>query len=233
MSNRKNVAYAVSEEAYEMIQYQEHEGIQYGICERSDLDEMVILLSDNFTRFDPPAVAAGISSKEFEEFIRIFLPNVASDGLTIIARTADTSETVGALLTDDAAVPPPAALESISGKFDPVLDILGRLGKEYWQAKELEPGEYLHLFLLGVARPFTGRGIARQLVRVCLKNGVQKGFRVGVTEATNDISQHIFRQQGFVERVSRSYQDFRYEGNAVFASIKEHAGPMLMDKDLL
>ncbi len=216
-----------------MVQIREYEGIQYGLCETSELDEMVILLADTFSRFDPPAVAAGISSKEFEEFIRIFLPNVASDGLTIIARTADTSEMVGALLTEDAYAPLPAELEFISRKFEPVLDILGRLGTEYWQGKELNPREYLHLFLLGVVRPFTGRGIARQLVRSCLENGVQKGYRVGVTEATNDISQHIFRQQGFIERVRRSYQDYRYEGNAVFASIKEHAGPMLMDKDLL
>ena len=216
-----------------MVHIREYEGIQYGLCDTSELDEMVILLADTFSRFDPPAVAAGISSKEFEEFIRIFLPNVASDGLTIIARTADTSEMVGALLTEDASAPPPAELEFVGGKFEPVFDILGRLGTEYWHGKELNPGEYLHLFLLGVARPFTGRGIAQQLVRVCLGNGVQKGYRVGVTEATNNISQHIFRQQGFIERVRRSYQDYRYEGNVVFASIKEHAGPMLMDKDLL
>ncbi len=49
-----------------MVQIREYEGIQYGLCETSELDEMVILLADTFSRFDPPAVAAGISSKEFE-----------------------------------------------------------------------------------------------------------------------------------------------------------------------
>ena len=216
-----------------MIQFSERSGIQYGICETSDLDEMAILLAENVTRFDPPAVATGITPKEFEAFVQIFVPNVASDGLTIIARTAETGEMVGALLTEDAFSPPPTGLDHLSGNFEPIIDILDQLGTEYWQDKEPNPGEYLHLFLLGVAQPFTGRGIAHQLVSVCLENGIQKGYRVGVTEATNNISQHIFRQQGFVERVQRSYQDYRYQGNAVFASIEEHAGPMLMDKDLM
>jgi hypothetical protein len=55
---------------------------------------------------------------------------------------------------------------------------------------------------------------------------------VAVTEATNKASQHIFRKLGFVERVWRSYRDYRIDGQAVFASIVEHGGPILMDKQL-
>ena len=55
-------------------------GIQYGVCEVSELDEMVMLLAESFSRFEPLAVAAGITSKEFEQFVRIWLPNVVSDG---------------------------------------------------------------------------------------------------------------------------------------------------------
>ena len=107
-----------------MIQFSEHSGIQYGVCETSDLDEMAILLAENFTRFDPPAVAAGITPKEFEAFVQIFVPNVASDGLTIIARTAETGEMVGALLTEDAFSPPPTGLDQLSENFEPIFDIL-------------------------------------------------------------------------------------------------------------
>lgn len=216
-----------------MIQTNEVSGIQYGICEASELDKMKILLAETFSLFDPPAVAAGITPKEFEEFVRIFSSNVASDELTIIARTAETGEIVGAFFTEDAASPLPAGLDQMSKKFDPIFDILDQLGTEYWQGKELNRGEYLHLFLLGVAQQFTRRGIAQQLVRECLENGVQKGYRVGVTEATNNVSQYIFHQQGFVKRVQRSYQDYRYQGNAVFASIEGQGGPMLMDKNLM
>jgi hypothetical protein len=44
------------------------------------------------------------------------------------------------------------------------------------------------------------------------------------------VTYSIFRKGGFVERVRRSYQDHRFDGQAVFASIAEHGGPNLMDK---
>jgi ribosomal protein S18 acetylase RimI-like enzyme len=117
-------------------------------------------------------------------------------------------------------------------KFDPIFDILGQLDAEYRGDRVVPPGDSLHLFLLGVAERVAGRGVAHQLVAACLEHGAQRGYRVAVTEATNKASQHIFRKQGFVERVQRSYQTHRFGGRAVFASIAEHGGPMLMDKSL-
>jgi ribosomal protein S18 acetylase RimI-like enzyme len=94
----------------------------------------------------------------------------------------------------------------------------------------MHPGESIHLFLLGVSPRFQGKGVAQQLVGECLANGARRGYRVAVTEATNKTSQYIFRKQGFVERVRRSYADHRFNGQEVFASIAEHGGPILMDK---
>ncbi|MNC99494.1 hypothetical protein D3C83_178100 [compost metagenome] len=55
-----------------------------------------------------------------------------------------------------------------------------------------------------------------------------------MTEATNATSQHIFRKQGFVERVRGSYIDHRFGDRAYFASIAaEHVGPILFDKALV
>jgi ribosomal protein S18 acetylase RimI-like enzyme len=93
-------------------------------------------------------------------------------------------------------------------------------------------GESAHLFLLGVAERFGGKGIGCHLVAQCNANAAQKGYRLAVTEATNRTSQHIFRKLGFVERVGRSYQEHRFNGRAFFTSIAEHGGPMLMDKRL-
>lgn len=215
-----------------MIPTGEIQGIQYGICELSDLDEMGTLLAEIFARFDPPPVAMHITPAEFEKFIRCFLPRVETDGLTIVARDAESKQMVGALLTEDAAAPLPSGLDLLSGKFDPIFNLLEQLSVDYWEGQEPSPGEFLHFFLLGVAQPHFGRGIAQNLVTACVENGVQKGYRVGVTEATNSVSQHIFRKAGFVERVQRSYRDYRYQGDAVFASIEGHTGPILMDRQL-
>ena len=206
--------------------------VNYSLNTSTDSDEMASLLGEVFARRDPPAVAAGLTPSEFESFVRLFCPNAETQGLTIIARSAETGEMCGALLTEDSASAWPDGLDGLSAKFDPIFDILGPLDVEYRDGGTAQPGESIHLFLLGVAERFAGRGVAQQLVEECLASGTRRGYRVAVTEATNKTSAHIFRKHGFVERVRRSYRDHRFEGREVFASIAEHGGPVLMDKSL-
>jgi len=213
-----------------MIPVHEVTGIRYGVCDASDVGEMVGLLGEVFSLYDPPAVAAGITAAEFGDFARLFTARAVTDGLTIVARSADTCEMVGALLTEDSASPPPDGMDRLSRKFDPINDILGQLDTEYWRGQAARPGDCLHLFLLGVARASGGRGVAQQLVATCLENGRRKGYGRAVTEATNGVSQHIFRRLGFSDRVRRSYRDHRFEGHAVFSGIEGHVGPILMDR---
>jgi len=204
--------------------------VRYSVFTASDSDEMVRLLGEVFAQLDPPAVAAGLTPSEFEAFVRLFCPKAAVEGLTIVARSGETGELMGALLTEDSASEPPQGMDRLSAKFNPIFDILGQLGAAYRGGRAVSAGESLHLFLLGVGRKFAGQGVAHQLVAKCLANGARKEYRVAVTEATNRTSQHIFRKQGFVERVRLSYRDHRFDGRSVFASIAEHGGPMLMDK---
>jgi ribosomal protein S18 acetylase RimI-like enzyme len=206
--------------------------VNYSLNTAADSDEMAVLLGEVFARHDPPAVAAGLTPSEFESFVRLFCPNAEAQGLSIIARCAETGEMCGALLTEDSASEWPDGLDDLSAKFHPIFDILGPLDAEYRAGATAQPGESIHLFLLGVAEGFAGRGIAQRLVEECLANGTRRGYRMAVTEATNKTSQHIFRKHGFVERVRRSYRDHRFEGREVFASIAEHGGPILMDKPL-
>jgi ribosomal protein S18 acetylase RimI-like enzyme len=205
----------------------------YSVYKASDAVEMARLLADVFVQHDPPAVAAGLTSSEFEAFVRLFCPTAEAERLTIVARSADTGEMIGALLAEDSASAPPDGMDHLSAKFNPIFDILGQLDAEYRSGQPVHPGESIHLFLLGVSRRFAGKGAAQQLVAQSLATGARRGYRVAVTEATNKTSQHIFRKQGFVERVRRSYADHRFDGQAIFASIVEHGGPILMDRRLV
>jgi ribosomal protein S18 acetylase RimI-like enzyme len=214
-----------------MIRSLQLSGVDYGIAEPSDLDDVARMLAQAFSRYDPPAVAAGLTAAEFEDFVRLVFP-AAVAGLTIVARSASTGEMAGVLFTDDSATPLPQGMERLSDKFDPIFDLLGQLEADYRHGSPPAPGESLHLFLLGVAQPFGGQGIGQQLVSSCVENGAHRGYRVAVTEATGSVSQHIFRKQGFVDRARRSYRDHRYQGRAVFGSIEGHAGPILMDRPL-
>jgi ribosomal protein S18 acetylase RimI-like enzyme len=206
--------------------------IEYGVYVQSDAEAMAKLLGEVFSRYDPPAVAAELTAAEFEAFVRLFCPKAAVEGLTIVARVAGTGELIGALLSEDSTWAQPDGIDRLSAKFDPIFDMLGQLDAEYRGDQAVRPGDLLHLFLLGVSDRVAGRGVAQQLVAACLEHGTRRGYRVAVTEATNKVSQHIFRKQGFVARVQRSYEAYRFDGQQAFASIAEHGGPILMDKSL-
>ena len=215
-----------------MADSSEPKQIEYGVYVPSDAEAMTKLLGAVFSRHDPPAVAAALTSSEFEDFVGLLCPRAAEEGLTVVARLAGTGELIGALLTEDSASGLPDGIDRLSAKFDPIFDILGQLDTEYRSGRTVRRGELLHLFLLGVSDSVAGRGVAQQLVAACLELGLRRGYRMAVTEATNIVSQHIFRKQGFVERVQRSYEAYLFNGRQVFASIAKHRGPILMDKPL-
>jgi GNAT superfamily N-acetyltransferase len=204
----------------------------YRVYTTADADEMSRLLGDVFAHRDPPAVAVGLTAVEFEAFVRLYCGKADAEGLTIVARSAASGEMIGALLAEDSGSEPPGGLEQLSPKFDPIFDILGQLDTEYRGGRARQPGESVHLFLLGVAEGHAGQGVAQRLVAECLQNAADKGYRSAVTEATNKTSQHVFRRQGFTERARRLYRDHRFNGRAFFQSIADQEGPMLMDKRL-
>ena len=206
--------------------------IEYSVCTAGDTGEMTQLLAEVFSSGEPPAIAVGLTAAEFASFVQLLCPSVIAEGLTIVARRADTGKMAGALLTLDFASALPEGMANLSPKFDPIFDILGQLDDEYRDGRVVPHGESLHLYLLGVASSSAGHGVAKQLVATCLENGARKGYRVAVTEATAGVSQHVFRRLGFSERVRRSYGEYRFGGRAVFASIAEQGGVILMDRDL-
>lgn len=215
-----------------MTDAQRPASIEYRVYDASDAAPMVRLLGDVFSRYDPPAVAAGVTASEFEAFVQLFCPKAAVEELTVVAKLATTGELVGALLAEDGSSAPPDGMDELSESFGPIFEILGELDSEYRGDQEVRPLETLHLFLLGVSPQVAGQGVAQQLVTRCLEHGASRGYQLAVTEATNKVSQHIFRKQGFVERVRRSYLTHRYGGRAIFESIAEHGGPILMDKPI-
>jgi GNAT superfamily N-acetyltransferase len=217
-----------------MVPSYEHLGIRYGVAEASDLDEVASFLGAVFAANDPLALTLGVTPGEFEELARCFASGAGDDGLSIVARRAYTGELVGALVSTDGSAPPPNGLERLSPKFAPVFDLLGGLDAEYRRSMAAPPplGIWLHLLLLGVPEPFGGRDVGSQLLACCLENAMRRGYRVVSAEATHGASQHILRKQGFVDRVRRSYQEYRFHGTAVFASIEGHSGPLLMERVL-
>jgi len=206
-----------------------NEFLDYVVANPPDADEVVRLLSKAFSEAEPPAVAMALSFGEMKQFLQSIAPTIIPFGLTIICRS-DTGQMAGALLTDDFASPPPIDGAGISAKFLPILAMLELLDEQFRNGRTISLGEYLHLFMLGVDAQFSGRGVGQGLVKTCLENGCRKRYRMAITEATGKVSQHIFRKNGFVDRFSVSYVDYKYENEPVFASIRDHEKAILMER---
>jgi ribosomal protein S18 acetylase RimI-like enzyme len=201
------------------------------IFEAADLAEMAAVLGESFTRGEPMASALGMTAKDIESLVLLFGPKADLERVSVVARDSN-RRMVGALLAQDFAGPPPSGMETVTADFQPIGALLDGLDESYRQGKTIRPGEYLHLFMLGVLSDHEGKRIGHNLVTTALKNGFEMGYRMAVTEATGSTSQHIFRQLGFVDRLTVRYSDYVFDGRPVFSSIKGHIGAILMDKEL-
>jgi hypothetical protein len=211
----------------------EAEDVQYELFDISELDEMAMMAGEAFARYEPVTSALGIPSEDFADFVRLLGPKAVQEELTVIARNQETNQIIGAMITDDFATEPPKEIWCLGDNFEPVWTILDELDTQYKQGRSLPKGQYLHFFLLAVDHRQTGKNVARNLVQTCLENGVRKGYKTGVVEATGIVSQHIFRQFGFVDCYEVPYKTFTFQGNRVFESIEGHHGIILMDKVLV
>lgn len=207
--------------------------IQYAVAQLSDSDDIVGLLAKAFSASEPPAVAMRLSCDEMERFLRVIAPQIIPHQLTLIARASESNRPAGALLTDDFASPPVLDVAQISPKFLPIFTMLQRLDDDFRAATPVLPGTHLHLFMLAVDAQFAGCGVAQGLVNACVDNGIRRGYRTALTEATGKTSQHVFRKNGFADRCSIPYAEFAYEGRVVFASLREHERAILMARSLV
>ena len=139
---------------------------------------------------------------------------------------------VGALLTDDFGTPLPAGLEHAAPDFGPIGALLDDLDERYKGTTAVGPGTHAHLFMIGVEKSATSRGIAHRLIECCVDNASRRGYTSAVTEATGNISQHIFRKLGFKELHTARYKEFSFNGAQVFSSIQGVDGTILMERNL-
>lgn len=205
--------------------------VEYGLIEEGEINAMASLLAEAFSLYEPPAVAVGLTAPEIKRLVTAFGPKAMSERLSIIARAA-TGVLLGALLVEDFATPPPSDLESIAPRFAPIGALLDGLDSQYRASRSIEPGAYLHLFMVGVAHHASGRGIAHQLITTGLAHGKSRGYSHAVTEATGSVSQHVFRKLGFREILAASYKEFLFEGQHVFSSVVGAEATILMERQL-
>ena len=213
----------------------ETETWSYEIFDLNDLDEVADVVATAFTNSDPMAIAQQLSVKEFADYIKLLGRWADKQQLTVIAKDKLYNKIAGVVLAGDFAADSPLTPENsehISDKFEPIVELLESLETQYKCDKQIRAGEYIHIYMLAVSPNYRGKKIAQNSIKVCLNNGIKKGFTHAVTEAANSVSQHIFSKLSFAPRHEISYQKFTYRDRKVFASIERHSGTILMDKFL-
>ena len=209
------------------------DGLVYELLDKNNLDGAIDCVSKVFTTAEPLAHHLKISYEEFLVFARAYYPKVAADGLSFVARDRQSGRVVGIRVSEDYVQEEAPDLDHISPKFFAIFTLLDQLSDHFKKIRRVEPGKYIHLFMVAVDEAYTNRGIAPTMNRFFFNYVKTLGFTHAATEPTGRISQHVLRDKfGFKELHRIYYKDYEFDGEKVFADIQGHDCAMLMEQSL-
>ena len=210
-----------------------HNGVEYGPLDEETLAGTIQCISDVFVQGEPMTKHLGISRDEFVHFAEAAYPSIAEEGLSFVARDAETHEVIGCRISEDFVQDEPPEIPGLSPKFFPLFAVLEGLSEHFTTIRKPQKGQYVHLFMVAVKASHEGRGIAPAMNRVFFKHVMEKGFTHAVTEPTGEISQHILKNKfGFNELHRINYKDFLFDGKPVFRDLPGHDCAMLLERKL-
>ena len=203
------------------------------VLAEQDVEEAVACISRTFSQGEPMTSLLNISHQDFTYFARIFIEKAAKEGLSVIARDAVNNQLIGAVICEDYVTDLPEGVENISPLFNPILELLEKLGADYRAKYQIQAGEIFHLFMGGVYKEYAGYGIAAQMTEFIEKIAREKGYKGAVGEVTGPISQHVYiNHLGFQPLYEVSYADFIFEGKNIFQEITACESCVLIHKPL-
>ena len=180
-------------------------GVTCRLFELNDLEEMACLLANSFSLGEPMACAVGLSREEIHAIVTLFGPKAATESVSRCSTVLRGQNDWRLFWLRTSPRPRRKVWIELPRHSTQLARILDGLDESYRRDKEIRPGEFLHLFMLGVEPSAEGKKIGQTLVAECLKHGHQKRYRTAVTEATGSASQHVFRRLGFADRLAANY----------------------------
>lgn len=208
---------------------EKHAKMTLSLFTERDCAETIDVLAESFCRNDPIEAALSITPDEFQTMIRLELDAVPREDLSMVMRDDGTGRIVAVAIATDAMADPVDSGAKASAKFAPIAEIARTCHDRYFAARTILPGSHLYIFAIGVLPASSGRGLGRSIVGAMLEHARTKGYRAAFTLATNVVSARIFQGFGFEPIYSIRYQDYRHNGMAVFASIKDSPSIDLME----
>ena len=152
----------------------------------------------------------------------VYVTLCARDSLSFIARDTISGDLAGFVFCSDLATdwssrdPLMADMVSI---FHEITCILGRLEQCYREHYPIGPGESLHLFQVGTAPRFQGKGVAKALLTAAVDHARTRGFSYALAECTSPASRGLFSSCDFFEAAMVPFRDFSVDGTCYFKDL--------------
>lgn len=188
----------------------------------ADAEEAARLYTDVFIADEPTTHRHAPDPEIFLPYARRYAELLAEKELSHIARDSRTGEIAGFIfcldLTGDLAAEG-ATMAEFLAHFRETVEMIDELEGRYIDRDEIAAGTVLHIFQIGVARPYRGCGMAQAMIRHALISAREQGFSQAVADCTGPISRRAFERCGFVQAGVLPYDSFSKNGVAFFSGI--------------
>lgn len=195
--------------------------VTYESLTEAGFDECIELMASVFSVGEPMTALMGVTEQEFRYFATIFTRKALQEGLPIVARDLGSGRLVGFSISEDLGTPEPDGVQQISAKFDPIVGLLDNLVTHFREGHDVEPGKYVHVFMVGVCPGFKKRSVAYEMMHENMVLAQSLGFVGAIGETTSAISARLTEKVGFKEHYRINYHEFEFQGQRVFDALDE------------
>ena len=210
----------------------EEHGVSFALLTYEQLDECVDIMTEIFAKNEPLTRLLDITAQEFAYFAEIFAEKAVREELAVCARDSDSGRMEGFCLSEDLITDPPDGIEGISPKFQPIFGLIEALDGWFLQKRDVYPGQYLHIFMTGIARTCRNRAVSTGVVRESLLLARERGYIGALGESTHTLAIRAARRNHFRELHAIDYESFTFDGSAVFRGMGPRAKCALMYRSL-
>ncbi|MCQ1537818.1 GNAT family N-acetyltransferase [Methanocalculus taiwanensis] len=203
----------------------------YSLLTSSDIDEVTQLYMDVFLDDEPTSRAIAPDRIAAYQDALGYVLALAENGLSFIARDGESGGIAGFIFCFDLLDDPTsdgAPMAALSRHFPEAISMIDELEDMFLKRSGVEKGSVLHIYQIGVGRPYRGRGIATALIRQVLRHAGELGYRQVVTDCTSARSRRAFERCGFSGIGYLAYDAFSYNGVCFFQGLE--GGISLMAK---
>ncbi|XP_076051015.1 arylalkylamine N-acetyltransferase 1-like [Oratosquilla oratoria] len=198
------------------------DGLTYSFTTPDDVDDVLHFYEHEFVPREPMALGLGLTWDHERDCVTSVTNELCSCGASVIARDpAKDNRIVGIRLCKfvdkDSSKDFQKVVEQSTGKMRIYLEILLKLQDGFDPFEEEEDvDKILQYVSLGVAKNYSGRGIAGKMCKMSEERAKELGAQYVRVEATNLRSQKVFRRLGLEVRDSIDYATYEVDGEKVF-----------------